>query len=55
MVRGDETKLKVLLKGAHENFLVFIDDPVAYRKWLTDRSVPLAEFISSFKVLATSG
>lgn len=53
MTRGDETKLKVVLKGDHDNFLIFIDDADTYRKWLTDRSIPLAHFISSFKVLAT--
>lgn len=53
MARGDETKLKVVLKGDHDNFLIFIDDADMYRKWLTDRSIPLAHFISSFKVLST--
>lgn len=52
-MRGDETKLKVVLKGNHDNFLVFVDDADTYRKWLSDRSIPLAHFISSFKVFVT--
>lgn len=53
MARGDETKLRVHLKGNHDDFIVFIDDAEGYRKWLSDKSIPLAHFISSFKVFAT--
>lgn len=53
MARGDETKLRVHLKGNHDDFIVFVDDDETYHKWLSDRSIPLAHFISSFKVFVT--
>lgn len=55
MARGETQQTKVYLKGSSEEFLIFIDDVEAYKKWQTDKSVPLAHFISSFKIFLTHG
>lgn len=40
-------------KGKQEDFLVFVDDVDTYKKWQSDKSVPLAHFISTFQVFQT--
>ncbi|PHH67271.1 hypothetical protein CDD81_3040 [Ophiocordyceps australis] len=53
MTRGEATQSKIHYKGKTDDFLVFVDDEATYKKWLSDRSVPLAHFISSFKIFLT--
>lgn len=53
MTRGESTQSKVHYKGKQEDFLVFVDDVDTYKKWQTDKSVPLAHFISTFQVFQT--
>ncbi|KAF7559686.1 hypothetical protein G7046_g4478 [Stylonectria norvegica] len=53
MARGEATQTKVHYKGKSDDFLVFIDDTDTYTKWLADKSIPLAHFVSSFKVFLT--
>jgi hypothetical protein len=53
MVRGEAVKTKVHLKGKHEDYVVFVDDDATFQKWRTDRSIPLAHFISTFKIFST--
>ncbi|KAG7293056.1 hypothetical protein NEMBOFW57_003102 [Staphylotrichum longicolle] len=53
MARGDVTHVKVHYKGADEDFLVMVDSVEDYNKWLSDKSVPLAQVVSSFKVFTT--
>jgi len=53
MARGGTVQSKVHYKGTSDDFLVFVDDIEAYKKWLGDKSVPLVEVISSFKVFVT--
>lgn len=53
MPRGESTQNKVHYKGNLDDFLVFVDDPEVYKQWLGDSSVPLAHFVSSFKVFVT--
>ncbi|KAM0437509.1 hypothetical protein ACHAPT_001873 [Fusarium lateritium] len=55
MARGETQQTKVYFKGSSEEFLIFIDDVEAYKKWQSDKSVPLAHFISSFKIFLTHG
>ncbi|KAJ4316762.1 hypothetical protein N0V84_007700 [Fusarium piperis] len=55
MARGETQQTKVYLKGSSEEFLIFIDDVESYKKWKSDKSVPLAHFISSFKIFLTHG
>ncbi|KAK2593121.1 hypothetical protein QQS21_009170 [Conoideocrella luteorostrata] len=54
MTRGETTQSKVHLKGRNDDFLVFVDDVEQYQKWLKgDTSIPLAQFVSSFKIFLT--
>ncbi|KAF4469346.1 shwachman-Bodian-Diamond syndrome [Fusarium albosuccineum] len=55
MARGEATQTKVHYKGSSEDFLVFVDDVESYKKWQSDKSVPLAHFVSSFKIFLTHG
>jgi hypothetical protein len=54
-MRGEVTRTKVVYKGAHENFIVFIDGVPEFRRWQGDKSVPLSQVVSSFKVFTTHG
>jgi ribosome maturation protein Sdo1 len=54
MTRGDVNHAKVHYKGSNdEDFIVFLDSADDYQKWLSDKSVPLAQVVSSFKVFTT--
>ncbi|PHH71431.1 hypothetical protein CDD80_5288 [Ophiocordyceps camponoti-rufipedis] len=53
MTRGESTQIKVHYKGKNDDFLIFVDDIETYKKWKTDRSIPLAHFMSSFKIFLT--
>ncbi|KAM7206932.1 Ribosome maturation protein SBDS [Rhypophila sp. PSN 637] len=53
MARGGTTQSKVHFKGKSDDFLLFIDDLDAYKKWIGDKSVPLVEFVSSFQIFVT--
>ncbi|KAL1880194.1 hypothetical protein VTK73DRAFT_6225 [Phialemonium thermophilum] len=53
MVRGEASTNKVHYKGKDDDFLVFVDDVAEYKKWLKDRSIPLANVVSAFKIFVT--
>ncbi|KAK3329344.1 ribosome maturation protein [Apodospora peruviana] len=53
MTRGGATQVKVHYKGKDEDFIVFLDSQEDYKKWLNDKSVPLAQVVSSFNVFVT--
>jgi hypothetical protein len=53
MTRGDGVQSKVHYKGKEDDFIVFIDDTASYKKWLGDKTVPLVEVVSSFKIFVT--
>lgn len=53
MVRGTQEQIKVHFKGKDEDFIVFIDDAKAAQDWKTDKSIPLAQVVSAFKVFVT--
>ncbi|KAK1986528.1 shwachman-Bodian-diamond syndrome protein [Colletotrichum cereale] len=53
MVRGEAHQTKVHYKGQEDDFIVFVEDPELFKKWKTDKSIPLAHFISSFKIFVT--
>ncbi|KAL2757102.1 hypothetical protein ACRALDRAFT_1062710 [Sodiomyces alcalophilus JCM 7366] len=55
MTRGEVNQAKIHFKGDNDDFFVFIDDPEDYQKWREDKSVPLANFISSFRIFVTHG
>lgn len=46
--------MKVHFKGKDDDFLVFVDDEQALKKWKAgDTSVPLTQVIGSFQVFIT--
>lgn len=54
MTRGDANHLKVHYRGSNdEDFIVFLDSVDDYQKWRSDKSVPLSQVVSSFKVFTT--
>jgi len=53
MARGEATQTKVHYKGKDEDFVVFLDSAEDYKKWLGDKSMPLAQVVSSFKTFFT--
>lgn len=53
MTRGEVNHVKVHYKGNDEDFVVFLDSVEDYKRWLGDKSVPLAQVVSSFKVFTT--
>lgn len=54
MVKGATIQTKVHFKGDDEDFIVFVDDLDTYKKWLNDKSIPMAHFVSAFKVFVTN-
>lgn len=53
MVRGTQEQTKVHFKGKDEDFIIFIDDVKAAQDWKTDKTIPLAQVVSSFKIFVT--
>ena len=53
MARGETVQTKVHYKGSDEDFIIFLDNVDQYKKWLNDRSIPLADFVSAFKIFVT--
>ncbi|KAK8143585.1 hypothetical protein G3M48_007046 [Beauveria asiatica] len=54
MTRGETVQTKCHYKGNSDDFIIFIDDVDTYNKWKTDKSIPMAHFISSFKIFHTN-
>ncbi|KAL1878769.1 hypothetical protein Daus18300_002045 [Diaporthe australafricana] len=52
-MKGNATQVKVHFKGQDDDFLIFVDDLETYKKWQEDKSVPLAHFVSAFKIFVT--
>ncbi|KAL7629426.1 hypothetical protein AAE478_000946 [Parahypoxylon ruwenzoriense] len=53
MTKGEATQVKVHYKGDAEDFIIFVDDLETYKKWKGDKSIPMAHFISAFKIFVT--
>ncbi|EMR62053.1 hypothetical protein MGN70_005352 [Eutypa lata] len=53
MVKGAATTTKIHYKGSTEDFIVFVDDVETFKKWKSDKSIPTAHFISTYKVFVT--
>ncbi|KAI1128385.1 shwachman-Bodian-diamond syndrome protein [Nemania abortiva] len=53
MTKGEATQIKIHYKGKADDFIVFVDDNETYKKWLNDKSIPMAHFVSTFKVFVT--
>jgi hypothetical protein len=53
MTRGEVQQTKVHYKGKDEDFIIFVDDAKSAKDWKTDKSIPLAQVVSAFKVFVT--
>ncbi len=53
MTRGEAQQTKVHYKGKDEDFIVFVDDVKAAQNWRTDKTIPLAQVVSAFKIFVT--
>ncbi|KAI1466759.1 shwachman-Bodian-diamond syndrome protein [Daldinia caldariorum] len=53
MTKGEAVQVKVHYKGKEDDYVIFIDDYQTYKKWKSDKSTPMAHFISSFKIFVT--
>lgn len=53
MPRGNAPQYKVFFKGAEEDFIIFVDSPKDLAAWKEDRSIPLAQVVSGFKIMVS--
>ncbi|CAD6571534.1 MAG: hypothetical protein ASARMPREDX12_008324 [Alectoria sarmentosa] len=53
MTRGNASQSKVHYQGKEEDFVIYIDDIESVQKWKGDRSIPLAQVVSGFKIFVT--
>ncbi|KAG9658157.1 hypothetical protein KCU64_g4699, partial [Aureobasidium melanogenum] len=52
-MRGNAAQVKVHFKGADDDYIVFVDSAQAVRDWKADKSVPLAQVVSGWKIFVT--
>nr|OQO25853.1 hypothetical protein B0A51_07939 [Rachicladosporium sp. CCFEE 5018] len=52
-MRGNAPQVKVHYKGQEDDFIVFVDSAEAVKKWKTDKTIPMAQVVSGFKVFVT--
>ena len=53
MTRGNVHQSKVHYQGKEEDYVIFVDDVKAVQDWKNDRSIPLAQVVSGFKIFVT--
>ncbi|OCK84867.1 putative RNA binding protein [Lepidopterella palustris CBS 459.81] len=53
MPRGNDTQTIVHYKGKEDDFVIFVDSVNAFKGWKADKSVPLAQVVSGWKVFVT--
>ncbi|KAK0509054.1 hypothetical protein JMJ35_008425 [Cladonia borealis] len=53
MPRGNASQSKVHYQGKEDDFVIYIDDVQSVQKWKDDRSIPLAQVVSGFKIFIT--
>nr|POE79801.1 sdo1-like protein c21c3.19 [Quercus suber] len=53
MVRGNDSTTKVHYKGQEDDFIVLVDSAKAVTDWKGDRTIPLAQVVSGWKVFVT--
>lgn len=52
-MRGNASQTKIHYKGNEDDFIVFVDSAAAVQDWKKDKSIPLAQVASGFKVFVT--
>jgi Shwachman-Bodian-Diamond syndrome (SBDS) protein len=53
MTRGKAPQTKVHYSGTNDDYVIFVDSTAAVHGWRKDRSVPLAQVVSGWKVFCT--
>ena len=53
MPRGNAVQSKVHYQGKDEDFVVLVDDVKSVQEWKSDRSIPLTQVVSGFKIFVT--
>jgi hypothetical protein len=53
MTRGNVAQTKVHYKGKDDDFIIFVDSSQAVQNWRADRSIPIAQVVSGFKIFVT--
>ncbi len=53
MTRGNAAQSKVHYQGKEDDFVIMVDDIESVKKWKSDRSIPLAQVVSGFKIFVT--
>ena len=53
MPRGNAAQSKIHYQGKDEDFIIMVDDPQSVESWKNDRSIPLAQVVSGFKIFVT--
>jgi len=53
MTRGEASQTKIHFKGADEDFIIFVEDAKIAKDWKTDKTIPLAQVVSAFKIFVT--
>jgi len=53
MPRGNAAQTKVHYKGKDEDFVIFVDSVADLQAWRKDKSTPLAQVVSGWKVFVT--
>jgi hypothetical protein len=52
-MRGNAPQTKVHYKGKEDDFIIFAESKEAVQTWKTDKTVPLAQVVSGFKIFVT--
>ncbi|KAL9132231.1 MAG: hypothetical protein Q9217_000035 [Psora testacea] len=53
MPRGNAAQSKVHYQGKEEDFVIMVDDIPSVQNWKKDKSIPLAQVVSGFKIFVT--
>lgn len=52
-MRGNAPQTKMHYKGKNDDFVIFVDSASAVQEWKKDKSTPLAQVVSGWKVFVT--
>ena len=52
-MRGNAGQTKMHFKGQNDDFVIFVESKEAVQNWKKDRSTPLAQVVSGFKIFVT--
>ncbi|KAK2757605.1 hypothetical protein FQN54_004574 [Arachnomyces sp. PD_36] len=53
MPRGNSDHFKVFYKGNTDDFIIFVDDVEAVNNWKKDKSIPLSQVVSGWRIFVT--